>query len=69
MKGYEFQYVQMGFYIMYLVVEVPSQYVFKRLGSIWLGFLCFGFGVTSIGSAFVHSTGALAATRVSVAST
>jgi hypothetical protein len=65
LRGFDFQYVQMLFYVMYLVVEVPSNLIFKRVGSIWLACLVIGFGVTSIGTAFIQTKGQLYATRVS----
>lgn len=53
----------MCFYILYLVVEVPSNFIFKKYGSMYLAFLVIGFGATSIGSAFMTTKGGLYATR------
>lgn len=43
------------FYMLYLIVEVPSNFVFKKFGSMYLAFLVIGFGATSIGAGLVNA--------------
>lgn len=61
--GYDFQYAQMIFYIFYFIIEVPAVFAFKSLGSMFLAVLVIGFGITSIGTAFVTNKAGLFATR------
>lgn len=48
----------------YIASDIPSNLLLKQFGSHWLAFLVIGFGVVSIGAAFVHSMAGLIATRV-----
>jgi len=52
------------FYIFYILVEIPSNEVFRRFGSMWLAFLVIVFGVVSIATAFVHSLAGVIVTRI-----
>jgi len=61
--GYDFQYVQMVFYVMYLVVEVPSNFLLKKTGSIWLAFLTIGFGATCLATGFIENKAGLYVVR------
>ena len=58
----------MVFYVMYLVVEVPSNLLLKRTGSIWLAFLTIGFGATCLATGFIENKAGLYVVRVSRAS-
>jgi MFS family permease len=56
LEGYRFNWVLTTFYISYVIVEVPSNIILKRVGArIWLPFLTVCFGVTCIGTAFVKN--------------
>lgn len=61
---YDFSLAQTAFYVIYILVEVPSNMVFKRVGSMWLAFLVVGFGVTTLATAFTKNFGGLIATRI-----
>ena len=55
----------MVFYAMYLIVEVPSNMVLQRTGSIWLAFLTIGFGATCLATVFIEKMAGLYVVRVS----
>lgn len=46
------------------IVELPSNLIFKRVGSWWLAFLVIGFGAVSIGTAFIHNLAGVIVTRI-----
>ncbi|KAF9466150.1 MFS general substrate transporter [Collybia nuda] len=48
----------------YSVIEIPSNLVLKRFGSIWLAILVTSFGAVAIGTAFIKSYTGLIVTRV-----
>lgn len=52
------------FYIFYILVEIPSNEVFRRVGSMWLAALVIVFGVVSIATAFVHNLAGVIVTRI-----
>lgn len=53
-RGTRFNWALSIFYIVYLVVEVPSNIILKRVGArFYLPFLVFGFGVVTLCMAFV----------------
>ena len=54
----------MVFYVMYLVVEVPSNFLLKKTGSIWLAFLTIGFGATCLATGFIENKAGLYVVRV-----
>jgi len=39
----------------YIIGEIPSNLILKKVGSKWLSFLCMAFGAVTIGSAWVHN--------------
>ncbi|GAA5884442.1 hypothetical protein JCM6882_005254 [Rhodosporidiobolus microsporus] len=61
---YEYNVALMVFYIFYIIGEIPSNLILKKVGSWWLAFLCFGFGVVTIGSAFINNFGEFLAVRI-----
>ncbi|KAJ2979071.1 hypothetical protein NUW58_g7298 [Xylaria curta] len=63
--GYRFNIATSIFYVIYLIVEVPSNIILKRVGPRWyLPALVLGFGVVSIGTAFVKTYEQLVGARV-----
>ncbi|BGP38561.1 hypothetical protein JCM10450v2_002510 [Rhodotorula kratochvilovae] len=52
---YEYNVALMVFYIFYIIGEIPSNLILKKVGSKWLSFLCVAFGAVTIGSAWVHN--------------
>ncbi|KAF7308910.1 MFS general substrate transporter [Mycena kentingensis (nom. inval.)] len=63
MKGYDYNIALTVFYILYILFDVPSNLMLKRYGSKWLAFMVVGFGVTTLGTAFVKNYGQLVVTR------
>ncbi|KAF5343364.1 hypothetical protein D9756_011621 [Leucocoprinus leucothites] len=56
MEGFDFNIALTAFYLsQYIVVEVPSNLVLKRIGSIWIAYLVIAFGAVSLGSAFMRT--------------
>lgn len=47
-----------------IIVEVPSNLVLKKVGSIWLSLLTIGFGVVTISTAFIHNYGQFIGIRI-----
>jgi MFS family permease len=64
LSGNQFYYSLTIFYIFYILVEIPSNEIFRKVGSMWLAFLVIVFGVVSIATAFIHTLGGVIATRV-----
>ncbi|GAA6003188.1 uncharacterized protein JCM10292_002909 [Rhodotorula paludigena] len=60
----EYNIALMVFYIFYIIGEVPSNLVLKKIGSRWLSFLCMAFGAVTIGSAWVHNFGTFLGVRI-----
>jgi adenylosuccinate synthase len=61
---YRFNWVTSIFYIVYMVVEVPSNIILKIIGpKYYLPLLVVGFGMVSLCTAFVHSFEGLLAAR------
>ncbi|GJN87347.1 hypothetical protein Rhopal_000296-T1 [Rhodotorula paludigena] len=60
----EYNIALMVFYIFYIIGEVPSNLVLKKVGSRWLSFLCMAFGAVTIGSAWVHNFGTFLGVRI-----
>ncbi|KAM0754322.1 MFS general substrate transporter [Meredithblackwellia eburnea MCA 4105] len=52
---YEYNIGLALFYIVYIIVEPPSNLMLKKYGASWLSFLVIGFGIVTIGSAFMHT--------------
>lgn len=62
--GYRFNWATSIFYIVYLMVEVPSNIILKRVGPrFYLPGLVVGFGFISMCTAFVDSFTQLCAAR------
>ncbi|KAI8939612.1 hypothetical protein NX059_003373 [Plenodomus lindquistii] len=62
--GYRFNWVTSIFYIIYMLVEVPSNIILKKIGPKWyLPALVVGFGLVSLCSAFVESFAGLLVAR------
>ncbi|OJD38741.1 major facilitator superfamily protein [Diplodia corticola] len=62
--GYQFNWSLTVFYITYMLVEVPSNIVLKKIGPRWwLPFLVAGFGLVSLCTAFVHNFSQLMVAR------
>ncbi|KAF5351232.1 hypothetical protein D9756_008302 [Leucocoprinus leucothites] len=64
MEGFDLNIALTVFYISYILIEVPSNLVLKRMGSIWIAYLVIGFGAVAIGSAFMKTYAELIVTRV-----
>lgn len=64
MEGFDFNIALTAFYLSYIVVEVPSNLVLKRIGSIWIAYLVIAFGAVSLGSAFMRTYAELIVTRI-----
>ncbi|KAJ8131131.1 hypothetical protein O1611_g2496 [Lasiodiplodia mahajangana] len=63
--GYRFNIATSIFYVIYLLVEVPSNILLKRIGPRWyIPSLVFGFGIVSIATAFVKTYEQLIGVRV-----
>ncbi|KAJ8119254.1 hypothetical protein ONZ43_g3758 [Nemania bipapillata] len=63
--GYRFNIATSIFYVIYLLVEVPSNILLKRIGPRWyIPSLVFGFGLVSIATAFVKTYEQLIGVRV-----
>ncbi|KAI1760245.1 putative MFS transporter [Hypoxylon sp. FL1150] len=55
MSGNDYNVLLSIFYISYIVFEIPSNLACKWIGPGWfIPFMSFGFGVCSLGTAFVH---------------
>lgn len=56
LKGYDYNKVLSVFYISYIIFEIPSNMACKWIGPGWfLPAISLGFGICSIGTAFVHN--------------
>jgi MFS family permease len=65
LHGYRFNIATSIFYVVYLFVEVPSNIVLKRVGPrFFIPALVVGFGVVSVGTAFVRTYEQLVGVRV-----
>ncbi|KAF9006194.1 MFS general substrate transporter, partial [Cyathus striatus] len=64
MKGFDLNIALTMYYICYVISDVPSNLILKRLGSTWIAFLVIVFGVVTIGTAFVKSFAGMVMTRV-----
>ncbi|TKX26478.1 MFS transporter-like protein 17 [Elsinoe australis] len=62
--GYQFNWALTVFYVIYGIVEVPSNILLKRIGPRWwIPFLVLGFGLISLCTAFVKNFAQLMAMR------
>lgn len=65
--GYQFNWTLTVFYIPYLMVEIPSNVLLKRIGpKIWIPFLVLAFGFTSMMTSFVNNFAQLCAARAAL---
>jgi len=65
LQGLQFSTALAVFYILYVIIEIPSNLVLQRVGGkIWLPAIVFGWGVVTIGSGFVRNYGGLIAIRL-----
>ncbi|KDQ26556.1 hypothetical protein PLEOSDRAFT_1105460 [Pleurotus ostreatus PC15] len=64
MAGYDFNIALTVFYVFFVVSEVPSNLLLKRFGTVILAITVIGFGLCTLGSAFVTSYDGLIVTRV-----
>lgn len=64
MSGNDLNIALTIFYVFYIVADIPSNLLLKQFGSAWLAFLVVGFGVVSIGSAFLKNFTGLILSRV-----
>ncbi|BGP54458.1 hypothetical protein JCM8202_001536 [Rhodotorula sphaerocarpa] len=60
----EYNIALMVFYVFYIIAEVPSNLILKRVGTRWLSILAVGFGAVTIGSAWVQNFGDFLAVRI-----
>ncbi|KAJ9610804.1 hypothetical protein H2200_005581 [Cladophialophora chaetospira] len=64
LTGYRFNTALSIFYVSYVLVEIPSNILLKKLGGkLYIPCLVFGFGVISLCTAFVHNYEGLFAVR------
>jgi MFS family permease len=64
MKGYDYNAVLSVFYISYIVFEIPSNMACKWIGPGWfIPAISLGFGICSLGTAFVHNIHAISGVR------
>ncbi|EKM81340.1 hypothetical protein AGABI1DRAFT_72253 [Agaricus bisporus var. burnettii JB137-S8] len=64
MKGLDFNIALTVFYICFTAIEVPSNLILKRVGSIWVAYLVLTFGAVALGSAFMKTYAHMLVTRV-----
>jgi MFS family permease len=63
--GFRFNWALTVFYFTYILVEIPSNIVLKRVGArYYIPLLVFGFGVVSVGMAFIKSFADLIIVRI-----
>ncbi|KAJ4354133.1 uncharacterized protein N0V89_005866 [Didymosphaeria variabile] len=64
MTGYDYNGVLSVFYVSYIVFEIPSNMACKWMGPGWfIPLISLGFGICSLGTAFVHSRAAISGVR------
>lgn len=64
MKGNDYNAINSIFYVSYIVFGVPLNLICKLVGpGYFLPVVCIAFGLTSIGTAYVHSFSQLAGVR------
>jgi MFS family permease len=56
LEGYDYNVILSVFYVSYILAEIPSNVICKWIGPGWyIPALSLGFGISSIGTAFVHT--------------
>ncbi|KIW01985.1 hypothetical protein, variant [Verruconis gallopava] len=64
LAGYDYNAVLSTFYISYIIFEIPSNILCKIIGPGWyIPAISLGFGICSIGTAFVHNFSAICGVR------
>ncbi|GAA5841619.1 hypothetical protein JCM5353_002751 [Sporobolomyces roseus] len=63
---YEYNIGLMLFYLAYVLVEIPSNLIMKKIGSIWLAMLTLSFAVICIGTAFVTNFSQFVGVRIAL---
>ena len=64
LTGYDYNTVLSVFYISYIIFEIPCNMLCKWMGPGWfIPITSLGFGICSIGTAFVHNMGAVCGVR------
>ncbi|KAF2109824.1 putative MFS transporter [Lophiotrema nucula] len=64
LKNYDYNKVLSVFYISYIIFEIPSNMACKYIGPGWfIPAISLGFGICSIGTAFVHNIHAVSGVR------
>lgn len=64
LTGVQFNTALVIFFVPYIIFEIPSNILLKRLSPrIWLSLCCVGFGVVTMVQGFVQNFGGLLATR------
>lgn len=64
MEGYDYNMIISAFYVSYILFEIPTTLFCKWMGPGWfLPASTLLFGVSSLGTAFVHTTSQLAGVR------
>ncbi|RFU29642.1 hypothetical protein B7463_g6708, partial [Scytalidium lignicola] len=64
LKGYDYNIVLSVFYVSYIIFEIPSNMACKWIGPGWyIPAISLGFGICSLGTAFVHNIHAASGVR------
>ncbi|KAK3945742.1 MFS general substrate transporter [Diplogelasinospora grovesii] len=64
MSGYDYNMILSIFYVSYILFEIPSNVCCKWMGPGWfIPIISLGFGITSLGTAFVHTKAQMCAVR------
>jgi tellurite resistance protein TehA-like permease len=64
LKGYDYNAVLSIFYVSYIIFEIPSNICCKWIGPGWfIPIISLCFGISSIGTAFVHNIHSISAVR------
>jgi len=64
LQDFQYNIALTVFYVVYTIVDIPSNLVLKHFGSIWIAMLVIAFGVVTIGTAFIRNYRDLLITRV-----
>jgi len=64
MEGTDYNIALFVFFIPYILMEVPANYILKKLRpSIWLGSIVIAFGIATVGQGLIHNLSGLIAMR------
>ncbi|KAH9204887.1 major facilitator superfamily domain-containing protein [Leptodontidium sp. 2 PMI_412] len=65
MHGYDFNWASTAFYFTYILIELPSNIILRKIGPrIYLSALCFCFGIITFSTAFIQNFRSLIAERL-----